>query len=194
LLDVNGTLYGTTFAGGKGSNCPGTGGCGTVFSITIAGKERVLHSFGVYTGDGTDPSDGALVDVGGTLYGTTDAGGASSNCFSGDICGTVFSITTTGKEQVLYSFGASPNDGGTPSGLTNVRGTLYGTTTYGGQNGDGTVFGVTTAGVEQVLYSFAGEPDGKSPGTGVIKVGNRLYGTTVGGGSRNDGTVFSLRP
>ena len=43
LTNLRGTLYGTTLAGG-GSGCGGNG-CGTVFSITASGIERVIHSF-----------------------------------------------------------------------------------------------------------------------------------------------------
>jgi uncharacterized repeat protein (TIGR03803 family) len=91
LLNVNGTLYGTTVGGGaNGSGCHtiDTSGCGTVFLITPSGGERILHSF---TGDadGGNPY-GNLIDVGGTLYGTTSRGGAGTRCGGG--CGTVFSI------------------------------------------------------------------------------------------------------
>jgi len=33
LIDVKGTLYGTTYEGGGGSDCINSGGCGTVFAI-----------------------------------------------------------------------------------------------------------------------------------------------------------------
>src|SRR5579883_2534640 len=98
LIDVAGILYGTTNNGGafRGrKTCQG--GCGTVFSITTSGVVKVLHSFG-NAQDGEYPAQAGLVDVGGTLYGTTSAGGA----FGG---GTVFSITTGGVENVLHSFG-----------------------------------------------------------------------------------------
>ncbi|HLY03536.1 MAG TPA: choice-of-anchor tandem repeat GloVer-containing protein, partial [Candidatus Cybelea sp.] len=74
LIDVGGTLYGTTNNGGAFHNhktCPG--GCGTVFSITTSGVVKVLHSFG-NAQDGQYPAEAGLVDVGGTLYGTTSAG------------------------------------------------------------------------------------------------------------------------
>ena len=67
LVDVGGTLYGTTSAGGAF-------GDGTVFSITTDGVENVLHSFGGQ-GDGSDPIGGSLLEVRGTLYGTTWSGG-----------------------------------------------------------------------------------------------------------------------
>jgi uncharacterized repeat protein (TIGR03803 family) len=54
--------------------------------------------------------------------------------------GTVFKITTSGAEGVLYSF-AGGSDGEDPEGnLTDVGGVLYGTTTGGGASGSGTVF------------------------------------------------------
>jgi hypothetical protein len=51
-------------------------GCGTVFSITPGGKESVVHTFNDGTGgaDGIIPTAG-LTELGGTLYGTTSAGG-----------------------------------------------------------------------------------------------------------------------
>ena len=131
LIDVNGTLYGTTASGGAYKG-------GTIFSITPGGKEKVLHSFG-YGADGAYPV-ASLIYVNGALYGTTENGGASNFCGGG--CGTVFSITTSGSESVLHSF-AGNGDGIYPAAsLTDVNGTLYGTTTSGGLYGNccGTVF------------------------------------------------------
>jgi uncharacterized repeat protein (TIGR03803 family) len=89
LLDVNHTLYGSTFEGGANN-------LGTVFSITLSGAENVLYSFMGYPNDGASPN-AALVDVNGTLYGTTEYGG-SGTCtrprqgyFPG--CGTVFALS-----------------------------------------------------------------------------------------------------
>jgi uncharacterized repeat protein (TIGR03803 family) len=82
LIDMKGTLYGTTEGGGQ-YNCI-YHGCGTVFSITPSGSLTVLHGFGA-SGDGAFPVAG-LIDVGGTLYGTTKSGGS-------DRLGTAFAIT-----------------------------------------------------------------------------------------------------
>ena len=98
LVNVNGTLYGTTQIGGKYEKN------GTVFKITRAGEHRVVHSFG-NGDDGVTPL-ASLVDVNGTLYGTTEAGG-SGTCRDeqGEAgCGVVYSISQTGEEKVLYSF------------------------------------------------------------------------------------------
>jgi uncharacterized repeat protein (TIGR03803 family) len=189
LIDVNGTLYGTTAYGGGG--CGTTDGCGTVFSITTTGTETVLHSFDDKS-DGHSPAAG-LIDVNGTLYGTTAGGGSC--------CGTVYSISTSGSEKKIYNFrGHTNSDGGDPqAGLTDVKGVLYGTTAYGGSSDDGTVYSVTTTGTEKVLHSFSGSPDGATPSSGLLDVRGTLYGTTPSGGdslcyevSYNCGIVFSI--
>jgi uncharacterized repeat protein (TIGR03803 family) len=179
LLDVNGTFYGTTEYGGANS-C----NCGTVFSITPGGQEKVLYSFRGGT-DGQFPGSG-LTYFNGTLYGTA-GGGAYHH-------GTVFSITPGGKEKVLYSFGASGNDGVGPLvGLVDVSGTFYGATYQGGAYGDGTVFSITPGGKEKVLFSFNGGNggDGAAPTATLLNVNGTLYGTTAAGGADGYGTVFS---
>jgi uncharacterized repeat protein (TIGR03803 family) len=189
LVDVDGTLYGTTGGGGAYAQ-------GTVFAINISGEEKVLHSFG-YGTDGVWPL-ASLIDVNGTLYGTTVHGGGPG-CGFGNSCGTVFSITRDGKEKVLHSFG-SGTDGWWPfAGLTDVNGTLYGTTADGGaygapcgNTGCGTVFSISTKGSEKVLHSFGEGNDGELPYAGLIAVNGRLYGTTAFGGSYDAGTVFSI--
>jgi uncharacterized repeat protein (TIGR03803 family) len=182
LINVNGTLYGTTLEGG--ANC-GSTGCGTVFSVTTAGVESLLYSFNTYPG-GSYPRAG-LVNISATLYGTTTEGGAS-------IYGTVFSLTPSGKETVLHNFGGGSADGQVPYGdLIKVKGTLYGTTESGGANLAGTVFSITTSGKETVLYSFGtGSGDGEHPYAGLINVNGTLYGTTEYGGANGDGTVFKI--
>ena len=54
---------------------------------------------------------------------------------------------------VLYSFEGGSGDGEFPfAGLLNVKGTLYGTTYFGGATEGGTVFEITPSGTETVLY------------------------------------------
>jgi len=193
LLDVNDTLYGTTRSGG-------VNGQGTVFAITTSGKETVLHSFGA-SGDGANPL-AELVNVNGTLYGTTSSGGAYS-CGPPETCGTVFSVTTSGTEKVLHSFGKGTDGFAPVAGLIDVNRTLYGTTAYGGvegcgSNNCGTVFSITAGGAEKVLHSFGQGADGGEPHAGLIRVKGTLYGTTSQGGTSGGcggygcGTVFSI--
>jgi uncharacterized repeat protein (TIGR03803 family) len=135
-----------------------------------------------------------LLNVNGTLYGTTTAGGSGigSLCGSGG-CGTVYRLTTDGQENVVYSF-SDANGVGPAASLIDVKGTLYGTTVYGGAGSNGTVFSVTPSGTERVLHSFAGKPDGVNPDSSLIELKGKLYGTTAGGGAHNQGTVFSITP
>jgi uncharacterized repeat protein (TIGR03803 family) len=194
LLDVKGVLYGTTSNGG-GSGCSGYSGCGTVFSVTTGGSESVLYRF--QNADGANPA-AALIDVGGTLYGTTTYGGSYSQCGYGEGCGTVFSVSLTGSEAVVYNFTGS-SDGAYPvTSLLDVNGTLYGTTTNEGNTNCycGTVFSVTTGGGETTIHAFSGDPnyDGDVPRGGLIDVSGTLFGTTSGGGKYRRGTVFTITP
>ena len=135
--------------------------------------------------DGAYPTAG-LIDVKGELYGTTPDDGAAYSS------GTVFAVSTSGKERVLYSFQRG-TDGTLPyAGLIAVGSKLYGTTTGGGANGYGTVFDVSTSGTERVLYSFKSGTDGAVPEAGLISAGSELYGTTAGGGASDAGTVFDI--
>jgi uncharacterized repeat protein (TIGR03803 family) len=182
LLEKNGIFYGTTTWGGAHL-------AGTVFGITTGTTtETVLYSFGGAP-DGSRPL-APVIDVDGTFYGTTAGGGAYSGC----ACGTFYSLTKSGAETVLYSFG-SGTDGHSPQGsLLDVRGTLYGTTSSGGTYDKGTVFSITTSSSEKVLYNFTGGTDGGSPVAGLINVNGTLYGTTSQGGNAtcNCGTIYSV--
>ena len=177
VIEVGGTLYGTTLEGGANNY-------GSVFTITPAGAEAVLYSFqGGADGEGPEAN---LLNVGGVFYGTTAGGGNGG-------CGTVFKITAAGVEAVLYAFGAAQNDGcGPVGGLINVNGTLYGTTYGGASSGRGTVFKVTRSGKETVLHSFGANGDGSYPEAGLMNVGGTLYGTTLEGGVDDLGTVFTI--
>ena len=157
-----------------------------------SGTETVIHSFGA-KGDGSVPS-ASLLNVNGTLYGTTTAGGSGigSLCGSGG-CGTVYRVTTGGQENVVYSF-SDANGVGPTASLIDVKGTLYGTTLYGGAGDVGTVFSLTQSGTESVIHSFVGRADGASPYSNLIELKGKLYGTTSAGGTYNDGTVFSITP
>lgn len=196
LLSFNGMLYGTTSAGGSGCQ---ESGCGTIFSISNDGVEKVLHRFAAAS-DGASPL--APLTVGkSALYGTTYSGGV--NCgknpkggASG--CGIVFSVTPAGRERVLYRFGNNP-DGAHPKGsVTDVNGTLYGTTLSGGARclgirlGCGTVYSVDSSGRERVLHRFTGKPDGAQPTGNLLYLRGMLFGTTSYGGACNRGAIFEI--
>lgn len=182
LTFVNGALYGTTIAGGAAS-------CGDVFRVTLTGVQKPLHVF-KNGADGCTPI-APLLNVKGTLYGTTRDGGKAH----GVGVGTVFKISTTGAEKVLYAFkGSTYGDAGSPTaGVTLLNGALYGASNGGGPKQDGAVYRVTFSGSEKVLHAFDGT-DGNSPLAKLLAVKNTLYGTTSSGGAQNLGTVFSVTP
>ena len=224
VTDAVGNLYGTNSNGGpSGGACGyynyyGEYGCGSVFRLSPGGTESVLHNFYSplnlsirvpWLTDGASPNSGVIMDAQGNLYGTTVWGGILGGVCGRDGCGTVFKVTPTGSENVLYGFlggagGSYPN----ASLIMDAKGNLYGTTYYGGNpsqsclpGGCGTVFKVTPAGAETVLYRFSGA-DGANPFSGlVIDATGNLYGTTTWGGFYGGdcfvygcGTVFKLTP
>jgi uncharacterized repeat protein (TIGR03803 family) len=166
-------------------------------------QENVLYPFQGGT-DGAHPLAGLLAGKNSGFYGTTFNGGAGP---SGGV-GTVFKVSSSGAETVLYSFqGAS--DGSSPEAglIAGKKGVLYGDTVYGGSTcatiGCGTVFELVPKGagyLEHVLYAFAYGNDGGNPIGGLlIDKSGGLYGTTSrGGGStactNGCGTVFKLTP
>jgi uncharacterized repeat protein (TIGR03803 family) len=189
IMDAEGNLYGTTTWGGSG-NCPTFPGCGIVFELDTKRKETILHTFDASTGDGAFPSGDLVTDAAGNLYGTTAEGGANGY-------GTVFKLSTSGQETIVYSF-QSGADGAYPEGLlSDSEGNLYGTTGGGGVDSFGVVFKVDTSGSESVLYTF-NYTDGAVPSPGMILIADaagNLYGTTQeGAGPSGGGTVFKLEP
>jgi uncharacterized repeat protein (TIGR03803 family) len=106
-------------------------------------------------------------------------------------------------ESILYSFPNTFNPQMPTSSLIfDIKGNLYGTTQYGGENYRGSVFELSPPSepggpwVETTLYSFKGPPtDGQNPSAGLLidSEGN-LYGNAGGGGFHNSGIVFEITP
>jgi uncharacterized repeat protein (TIGR03803 family) len=150
--------------------------------------------------DGANPQ-AALVLSGKTLYGTAYDGGDFAN-------GTVFRVNIDGSDFTnLYSFtpldasSGTNTDGANPIASLVLSGnTLYGTTQYGGFEGNGTVFKINTDGSNFMnLYNFSPldpssqtNTDGASPAAGLVIAGNTLYGAAEEGGFGGSGTVFSI--
>jgi uncharacterized repeat protein (TIGR03803 family) len=180
----DGNFYGTTTAGG-------TIGSGTVFKVTPAGVETVLHSFLGGGSDGAGPQAALIQSWDGDFYGTTVDGGLFDN-------GAVFKITATGEETVLHSFG--PYNG--PDGIApydalveDHEGNFYGTTEVEGEYSGGTLFKITSSGVFTVLHSFGAQQGAEGWGpaaTLLLASDGDFYGTTTYGGSNNTGTVFKI--
>ena len=147
LIATDGSLYGTTYAGGSSSGCNASGfsGCGTVFQLTpsakrnTAFKEQIVYSFQGGT-DGVGPQAGLIADSSGALYSTTIYGGKAG-------LGTVYKLVQAGKKYrktILHEFGSS-GDGILPAaGLLIQPNALLGTTYDGGAYNQGTAFAVET--------------------------------------------------
>jgi uncharacterized repeat protein (TIGR03803 family) len=204
VFGPDGTLYGTTAAGGK-QNCSGNfpyPGCGTVFNLKpppracatalCPWKESVLYSF-MGDSDGANPTANVIFDQSGTLYGTTQFGGSTwQSCTSG--CGTIFQLAPSGNawiETVLTTFTTDglwqPRGGVTIGPLGNIFGTtFYGGGTGCGGNGCGGLFGLYDD------YNFSDSDGGNSAAGVILDQSGNLYGATSGFGPAGGGSIFVL--
>lgn len=190
---TSGELYGVTSGGGTYICGQSGGGCGAIISANdgyrsgSTGGESLLYSFQTNgTTDGAYPY-GLIQGSDGNFYGTTSGGGQHG-------FGTVFRVTASGSEAVLYSIADSAGVRGIVQG---TDGNFY----FGGT----TLYRMTSSGTVTALYSFNYDAtscavtrtrcDGDASSGPLIqaKDGN-FYGTTSGGGTQASGTVFRLTP
>jgi uncharacterized repeat protein (TIGR03803 family) len=178
---------------------------------TPANTENLLWQLSGAPTDGAQPYSGVIADMGGNLYGTTQAGGQNPM----PAFGTVYELTPSGSswnEKVLQTFHGANGYYPYASVIFDGSGNLYGTTLAGGSTygsgcnavGCGAVFELTSVGsswTESVLYNFTDGTDGGEPYGPVTfdKSGKNLYGTTEFGGSASCspsspgcGVVFEL--
>ena len=179
-LGTDGNFYGTTSAGGSV-------GAGTVFKVTSSGKFTLLHTFNGTT-EGVPADVPPIQGPDGNFYGTTSDGG-------GEVFGTVYKMTPSGKLTVIYTFPGSSKLA-YPMGLTlGTDGNFYGTALGGGANKFGGVFKITPHGKLTVLYSFSGTPDGETPKGAIIQASDgNFYGTTEAGGLEGFGCIYKMTP
>jgi len=195
IVGSDGDLYGTTQNGG-------TAGSGVLYQLkySLSKKEWIeslVHQF-IGGSDGSFPINVVLIEDRGSLYGTTEGGGANSQ---GTVFQTQFSKKTGWQTTILYSFGPQYSGNGMlpEAGVTMDRkGNLYGTTFYGGAYYYyGTVFKLSKSKNDKwagtVLYSFTGGADGFYPEARITIENGWLYGTTTNGGD-GSGVVFQNRP
>jgi uncharacterized repeat protein (TIGR03803 family) len=187
LSYVNGNFY-VAAIGNQGE------GVGMIEELLPNGKMKTLYVF-------KGPPDagypvGKLVAIGKTLYGAS-TGGGDPYCSGG--CGTVYSLTPNGREHVLHAFNHASEGLQPQSGVTLVRGALYGAACCAFVGG-GSIYKVTTSGSETVIRQFSGEAsDARAPYGLPVLFDGALYGTTgFGGHTRNHkvgyGTVFKVNP
>ena len=148
--DLAGNLYSTTFAGGSAVGCPSLPqqNCGTIFQLTPANKETVVHSFKGGLGTAGSPTSGLVQDAAGNFYGLAG--------------GTVFKLDSADVESDLFTFTGA--DAGVSGDLVqDANGNLYGVTPHG-TNGFGTVFKLTTS-PDFAVPAFTLAPATVSPGS-----------------------------
>jgi len=193
--------------------------CAAAVAVPAQTTFNTLHNF-----DGTDgkhPVAALVQATDGNLYGTASAGGANSVSTRS---GTAFKISPSGTFKAIHTFCSQVSsaldclDGAFPMDalLQSPNGDLYGTTTFGGDNGNcniglggcGIVFKLTLSGTVTAIYNFCPDgtgqgndcTDGENPFAGVIQAINRdFYGTTSVGGINNKcypenscGTIFQI--
>jgi uncharacterized repeat protein (TIGR03803 family) len=184
VRDPQGNIFGTTQSGGAFGN-------GTLWELAAgSGTITILASF---TGaNGAFPEGGLIRDAQGTLFGTTEIGGAANS-------GTVFELAAgTGVINTLASFpsGTFGNLAGPASPLLlDAQGNLFGTTFSGGTTFNGTVWELAAgSSTLTTIASFTGA-NGANPGSSlVLDAQGNFFGTTHGGGAFGDGTVWELSP
>jgi uncharacterized repeat protein (TIGR03803 family) len=185
ILGSDGNFYGTTIAGG-------TNDAGTVFKLTPDGTESVVYSFKGYPSDSAYAASGLFQASSGNFYGTSEFGGPENK-------GTVFEVSPSGIETVLYSFGSVANDPafGYSSLVESDDGNFYGVSYLGGTSNEGAVFKITPEGILTLAHSFTGGPsDGMflyQRGLLKGKDGN-FYGVAGSGGPKGGGIVYKLTP
>lgn len=134
----DGNFYGTT-GGGNFNNVSAAAAVntnsGTVFRVTLAGEESIVHTFAASGSEGAFPGAQLVQGSDGNLYGTAGRGGAYGG-------GTAFQILPAGFVTVLYSFPSATKSISNPD--TNLiqgsDGNLYGATGGLGAHNEGYFF------------------------------------------------------
>lgn len=179
-------LYGTTAAGGPYSG-------GRVFRMERDGSGyQVLHSFAATPTDGNEPRAGVIEGSDGRLYGTTYGGGNFG-------IGTIYGLERDGTGYgVVHHFSTNLWDGFAPRAglLEGSDGRLYGTSRYGGTNGQGTVFALNKDGSNfAVIRSMIASATGAGYPEAALMEGSdgALYGTAWNGVALSAGAFFRLQ-
>jgi len=202
-FDTLNDVFGTTSSGGANAN-------GMVWELTSSGTYLDLHDFGgtIINASGTSGPDGAnplfagvTLDGFGNFYGTASNGGPAGD-------GMVWELTASGTYLDLHDFDINNfivppfsneplRDGIRPQAGVGfeIGGTLYGTTTGGGQNysdGGGTLWELGSSGAYGHLQDFGSNNAAAGPYAVTFDNAGHFYGVTGGGGSNGAGTVWSL--
>ena len=139
-MDSKGNFYGVTAYCGSGGGIYSCVQGGTLWTMTSAGVETVLHSFAgaISTSDGYFPVAAPVWDAAGNLWGTTDTGGTQNS--------TIYEWSAEGVYSVPFFLPVSGVDGsGLASPLLLSNGSFYGSAIQGGTGLVGLVYEFTPA-------------------------------------------------
>jgi uncharacterized repeat protein (TIGR03803 family) len=171
--DLSGTTIGTsTNMDTDSAVATATDNTRTVAAIAVPTRTTLVNFNGA---NGAQPFAGLIADAAGDLFGTTFNGGANGD-------GTVFEVakTSTGYASTptpLVSFNLADGRGPYSGLIADAAGDLFGTTGFGGANGDGTVFELRNNGggnyTLNPLFSFNGT-DGANPNAGLILLSQKV--------------------
>lgn len=196
LQASNGKLYGTTSGGGITQDDFNQGN-GTLFEYNI--ETSTLTKLADFVSDSSGATPGGLIEVAnGKLYGVARQGGHESNGNLGD--GVLFEFDILDSALVPRVYFDNINKGKTPHGglLEATNGKLYGTTFFGGTNGEGVLFeyDVDTE-VYTKKHNFDGGEMGENPKSSLIQLSDgKILGTTQSGGveTYGGGVIFEYDP
>lgn len=171
--------------------------CSLFITPAQAQTYSVVYSFVGAPNDGARPNGELVQAADGSLYGTTEVGGASTLTNPSSSAGVIFKLDPSGVETIVQSFGAANvNAGAYPEGglLLDTEGNFFGTTTSAGPGGGGgTVFKFDTDNLLKSLHTFGFGTDGTAPLSRLVTNDGDLYGVTVGGNSGcGCGTIFKM--
>jgi uncharacterized repeat protein (TIGR03803 family) len=187
LIASDGTIYGTTYAGGASAG----NSWGTIFSIDSAGTFSTIYDFSTHDGTiyGTNPRSRLIFGTDGTIYGTATIGGSSNK-------GTIFALALDNSLSAVSldsTIGQGPHDL-----LQACDGFIYGRA-FGG---NGVIFKMNpVSGTLAVLHALLISEgkfdfnlgDGNATGGALVEgLNHSLYGAAHYGGSHSEGSVFEL--
>src|SRR5690554_3775758 len=175
----NMVFYGTASYGGLNNK-------GVIFKTDNNGENyTVVHDFS--TEDGARPGTGALCNINGVLYGTTEYGGVNN-------MGVLFSYNTINQVYTnLHDFDTvSSGQAPRASVILALNGKLYGTTHSGGLYNFGTLFefDIQTGNLTKKI-DFDGVNTGRQSFSILMPASNgKLYGVTNRGGLSDWGVLY----
>ncbi len=166
-----------------------------LFAVAASAQTySVLHTYPIGSGNYSGIGWPQVMSQGrdGLLYSTISNDGTKN-------VGTVFSITTAGQLNTIYSFCPLTGcaDGSSPLGGVTLGfdGNFYGTTQGGGSHGAGTVFKVTPTGTLTTLWNFANGTDDSVPFYTTLQgQDGNMYGVSLGQYNGQYGALFKVSP